>query len=102
MIIVSTTSDSELILKQIASIILDKKLSPCTHIYKIDYSGYIWNNEIVHKEEFKKEIKTILSNQSAIKSIIKNNHNYNVYELTSLEIKSLNSDYDNWFKNQIA
>ena len=101
MILIETTSDSELVLKNIASEILKKKLSPCTHIYKIDQSGYIWNNEIVHKVEYKLEIKTILSKKSQIVSIIKSYHNYKIYELCESKINSLNLDYNAWFNNQI-
>ena len=100
MIFISTTSDSEKILKKISLEILKKKLSPCTHIYKIDQSGYIWKNQIIHKEEFKLEIKTNSSNKSDIISIINNNHNYKIYELSESKINSLNLGYNKWFIKQ--
>tara|TARA_Y100001960_G_C14312798_1_gene651571 strand:- start:151 stop:462 length:312 start_codon:yes stop_codon:yes gene_type:complete len=101
MILITTTSDSEKILKKIASELLRKKLSPCTHIYKIDQSGYIWENQIVYEIEYKLEIKTIKSYQSDIISIIKKNHNYTIYELNLLDIFCLNPDYEQWFINEI-
>ena len=33
-------------------------------------------------------------------SIIKENHNYKVFELSLNKIDSLNSEYNDWFKNQ--
>ena len=100
MICISTTSDSTDILKKIASELLNKKLSPCTHITEIIHCGYIWEDEIVQKNEFKLEIKTIESHQKEIISIIKENHNYKVFELSLNKIDSLNSEYNDWFKNQ--
>jgi len=101
MICISTTSDCESTLKNIASEVLKKKLSPCTHILKISQSGYIWKKEIVHKPEFKLEIKTLKSYQNKIITIIKKNHNYKVFELLLSELNSLNKDYDEWFHNQL-
>ena len=58
MICISTTSNSEIILKKIASEVLNNKLSACTQIYKISQSGYKWEDEIVYNFEFKLDIKT--------------------------------------------
>ena len=101
MISIVTTSDSDKVLKNIASEILKQKLSPCTHIYKINQSGYIWKNKIVHKVEFRLEIKTIIPYKNKISSIIKGKHNYKVYELYEFQLNSLNSDYDNWLMEQL-
>ncbi len=101
MISISTTSNSDTVLKEIASEILTQKLSACTHISKIDYSGYIWKNELVYESEFKLEIKTIESYQSNILDIIKQKHNYKIFELSVCKINSLNQDYNRWFNEQL-
>tara|TARA_B100001245_G_C22469482_1_gene240205 strand:- start:10 stop:318 length:309 start_codon:yes stop_codon:yes gene_type:complete len=101
MISISTTSNSDAVLKEIASEILTQKLSACTHISKIDYSGYIWENKLVHEAEFKLEIKTIKSYQSNVVDIIKKKHNYKIFELSVCKINSLNQDYTKWFNEQL-
>tara|TARA_Y100001968_G_scaffold332174_1_gene389375 strand:+ start:4460 stop:4771 length:312 start_codon:yes stop_codon:yes gene_type:complete len=101
MICISTTSNSEKVLKKISREVLNNKLSACTQIYEIYQSGYEWENEIVYNSEFKLDIKTINSYQSEIVSIIKKNHNYNVYELIVFQINSINEEYNKWFNNQI-
>ena len=101
MISISTTSNSERILKKIASKILKKKLSPCTHILKISQSGYIWKGKLIYEPEFKLEIKTIESYQKKITAIIKTNHNYKIYELFISDINSINNEYNKWFDNQL-
>ena len=101
MICISTTSNSEKILKKISREVLNNKLSACTQIYEIYQSGYEWEKEIVYNSEFKLDIKTINSCQSEILSIIKKNQNYNVYELIVFQINSINEEYNKWFNNQI-
>lgn len=101
MICISTTSNSERILKKIASKILKKKLSPCTHILKISQSGYIWKGELIYESEFKLEIKTIESYEKKITSLIKENHNYKVFEIFISDINSVNDDYNKWFDEQL-
>lgn len=101
MICISTTSNSERVLKKIASEILKKKLSPCTHILKISQSGYVWEGELIYEPEFKLEIKTIESYQKKITTIIKTNHNYKVFELFISEINSVNEEYNKWFDSHL-
>ena len=101
MICISTTSNSEKILKKIASEALNNKLSACTQIYKISQSGYEWDDEIVYNSEFKLDIKTINYHQSDVLGIIQKNHNYNVYELIVTKINSISKEYNKWFNNQL-
>ena len=101
MVIIQTTSNSKKVLKSIAEELLDKKLTACTHISKIRYSSYIWDNEIVSKKEYKLEIKTIEKYEKSICCIIKKNHNYKVFELSKKKIINLNNDYLKWFKDQL-
>ena len=101
MICISTTSNSESSLKKIASEILKKGLSPCTHILKISQSGYIWEGKIIYEPEFKLEIKTIKSYQKKIIPLIKKNHNYKVFEIFISEINSVNNEYNKWFDEQL-
>ena len=101
MICISTTSNSKDILKKIVSNVLKENLSPCTHITKILESSYVWKDEIVEEVEFKLEIKTIESHREKVTSIIKKHHNYEVFELTSHQINSINHGYNDWFNQQI-
>jgi periplasmic divalent cation tolerance protein len=100
-IIISTTSDSKEVLKNISEELLKEKLTLCTHIIKISKSSYIWKNKIVHKKEYKLEIKTTEEKESAIVNCIEKKHNYKVFELSKKRIENLNKDYEIWFKNQL-
>ena len=101
MISISTTSNSKEVLKNISKELLRQKLSPCTHIIKISKSSYIWEGEIVQKKEYKLEVKTVEEKERLVIDCIKKNHNYKTFELSKKKIKSLNKDYNEWFKTQI-
>tara|TARA_B100001175_G_scaffold295575_1_gene283755 strand:+ start:307 stop:615 length:309 start_codon:yes stop_codon:yes gene_type:complete len=98
---ISTTSNSKEVLKNISKELLRQKLSPCTHIIKISKSSYIWEGEIVQKKEYKLEVKTVEEKERLVIDCIKKNHNYKTFELSKKKIKSLNKDYNEWFKTQI-
>ena len=102
MINIQTTSNSKKTLKIIAKELLEKKLTACTHITKISYSSYIWDNKILNKKEYKLEVKTIEKYEKAISSIIKKNHNYKIFELSKNKIINLNVKYLKWFKEQLS
>ena len=101
MICISTISNSKKILKNISKELLNKKMTACTHISKISYSSYIWEGKIVHEKEYKLEIKTIDKYEKSIVSIIKEHHNYKIFELSKKKITNLNNKYLKWFKNQL-
>ena len=100
MICISTTSNSKKILKNISKELLNQKLTVCVHINKIA-SSYIWEGDIVHEKEYKLEVKTIEKYEKSILSIIKEHHNYEVFELSKKKIINLNNKYLKWFKEQI-
>lgn len=101
MIVIQTTSNSKKVLKNIAKELLNKRLTACTHISKISYSSYIWKDEVVSQKEYKLEIKTIEKHEKAIVSFIKEDHNYEIFELSKNKTTNLNPDYLKWFKEQI-
>ena len=100
MLIIQTTSESKKKLKIIATELLNKKLTACTHLNKIS-SSYIWENEIVNKKEYTLTIKTLEKHKKNIVSIIKKLHNYEIFELFCYETSSLNKGYEKWFKGQL-
>ena len=101
MICISTISNSKKILKNISKELLNKKMTACTHISKILYSNYIWEGKIIHEKEYKLEVKTIDKYEKSIISIIKEHHNYEIFELSKKKIVNLNNEYLKWFKNQL-
>ena len=101
MINIETVSNSKKVLKAMVKDLLNKRLTPCAHITKIPYSSYIWEGEIVTKKEYKLKVKTIEKHKKSVISIIKENHNYEIFELLINDISNINKDYEKWFKREV-
>tara|TARA_Y100001960_G_scaffold118140_1_gene126431 strand:- start:143 stop:460 length:318 start_codon:yes stop_codon:yes gene_type:complete len=99
--IICTTTDSINIANKITETILANKYSPCVQITPNVSSYYIWKNKINNSIEYKIDIKTSSIYIEEIIEIIKNNHNYEIPEIVSSEIKILDDDYKKWFESNI-
>ena len=100
MIVIETSSDSKKVLTKLSKIIISNKLSPCVNISKIK-STYIWENKIVEQKEYKLSIKTVEKHKDKITQIVKENHNYEVFELSQYKLNDLNPNYTKWFKREL-
>tara|TARA_Y100001960_G_scaffold233630_1_gene245605 strand:+ start:539 stop:844 length:306 start_codon:yes stop_codon:yes gene_type:complete len=100
MIVIETSSDSKKVLTKLSKIIISNKLSPCVNISKIK-STYIWENKIVEQKEYKLSIKTVEKHKDEIAQIVKENHNYEVFELSQYKLNDLNPNYTKWFKREL-
>ena len=100
MIVIETSSDSKQVLTKLSKIIINNRLSPCVNILKIK-STYIWENKIVEQKEYKLSIKTVEKHKDEIAQIVKENHNYEVFELSQYKLNDLNPNYTKWFKREL-
>ena len=100
-LIICTTTDNINIANKIAKTILNDKYSPCVQIIPNISSYYIWKNKLNNTIEYKIDIKTCSLYIKKIIEIIKNNHNYEIPEIISSEIKILDDDYKQWFESNI-
>ena len=101
MICISTSSDSKQVLQNISKLLIERKLSACNKISKVQ-SDYYWNEAYHSTLEYKLEIKTISQLESLVIDCINNNHNYKIYELIKFKFEILNPKYEEWFVNQLA
>ena len=100
MIVIETSSDSKKVLTKLSKIIINNKLSPCVNISKVK-STYIWKKNIVEQKEYKLSIKTIEKHKDAIGKLVKEHHNYEVFELSQYKLIDLNPNYTKWFKEEL-
>lgn len=95
--IVQTTTSTKKEAKEIANILLSKKLAACIQISKI-YSTYEWKREICEDKEYLLVIKTKKENYKKIEREIKENHSYDVPEIIGTKIVSLSKEYKKFMK----
>ena len=84
-IVVTTLSDNLNIIKNIQKGLLEKHLVSGCQISEVN-STYWWNNEINESNAYKLEVRTLEKLFSKIELIIKQNHNYELPEISYYEI----------------
>ena len=96
MIIIKTTSDSHKTIKLIANTLLNKKYAACINIVPRMRSKYIWEGRITESRETMLLIKTVDKMEESVYKTIKELHNYEIPEITTMEAKNVDPDYLNW------
>jgi periplasmic divalent cation tolerance protein len=97
MILIQTTTSTKIEAKKIANILLEKKLTACVQISKID-SMYTWENKLCEEEEYLLLIKTKKSLYKEIQREIKENHSYDVPEIIGVDITHISNEYQNFIE----
>ena len=95
--ILITSSNKYNILKKISIDLVNKRLSPCTHIIKDIESFYLWDASVVNDNENLLLIKCNNRDVEDIKTIIHTNHNYTLPEIISHEFNIVSEKYKKWF-----
>jgi len=95
--IIITSSNDYNVLRNISKILVNKKLSPCTHIIKDVDSFYLWEGVENSTNENLLLIKTFKKNISQIEKIISNYHNYEIPEIISHDFNIISIPYKKWF-----
>ena len=99
-IIVTTLCDKEETAKKIMDTLLEKHLIVGSQMSKV-HSKYWWNNQLEEQEEYKLEFRTKENKFSEIEKEIKKIHDYEVAEISSVEIKNASKDFLNWIDENI-
>ena len=100
-IIVTTLCDKEEIANKIINALLEKKLVAGSQMSKV-HSKYWWNDKLEQFEEYKIEFRTKESKFSIIESEIKKIHDYEVAEISYIEIKNASKELLNWIDKNVT
>lgn len=94
-IIVKVLCDKNEITNNIVDSVLNKRLVSGCQIYECR-SKYHWNNEIEQTNEYLIEMRTKLSKFNAIEKLVKEIHDYDVCEISYVEISGANKEFLDW------
>lgn len=94
-IIVTTLCDKEEVANKIVDTLLQKRLVAGSQISKV-HSKYWWNNTLEECDEYKLEFRTKSNLFKEIEEEIKNIHDYEVAEISCVEIKNASNEFLNW------
>ena len=98
MIIIKTTTDSHKAMKLIANTLLNKKLAACVNMIPRMRSKYVADGRITESREVILLIKTTEKLENKVYKTIKDLHNYEIPEISTIQTSKVDKDYENWLK----
>lgn len=99
MIIIKTTTDSHKAMKLIANTLLNKKLAACVNMIPRMRSKYIVDGRITESREVILLIKTTKKLENKVYKTIKDLHNYEIPEISTIQTSKVDKNYENWLKD---
>ena len=99
MIIIKTTTDSHKTMKLIANTLLNKKLAACVNMIPRMRSKYIVDGRITESREVILLIKTTKKLENKVYKTIKDLHNYEIPEISTIQTSRVDKNYENWLKD---
>lgn len=72
----------------------------CVSIIKIEKSVYMWTGKIVEKMEYQLVVKT-MEKFEIVEKVIKQNHDYQIPEIISINVNKANKEYLKWANGKI-
>ena len=99
MIIIKTTTDSHKAMKLIANTLLNKKLAACVNMIPRMRSKYVVDGRITESREVILLIKTTKKLENKVYKTIKELHNYEIAEISTIQTSKVDKDYENWLKD---
>ena len=101
MIIIKTTSDSHKAMKDITNALLNNRYAACVNIIPRMRSKYVVEGRIVESREVMLLIKTSQALEAKVSKTIKELHNYDIPEISTIETKNVDKDYANWLESAL-
>ena len=100
--VVTTTSDSRVVLEKIANALIASRLAACVQIGGPVTSIYRWREQVESAEEFVCNIKTSAKMFAEVENKIRESHNYDEPEIILIKIDSGSQSYLDWVKLNLA
>lgn len=101
MIIIKTTSDSHKAMKDITNALLNNRYAACVNIIPRMRSKYVLEGRIVESREVMLLIKTSQVLEAKVYKTIKELHNYDTPEISTIETKNVDKDYAEWLESAL-
>ena len=101
MIIIKTTSDSHKAMKDITNALLNNRYAACVNIIPRMRSKYVLDGRIVESREVMLLIKTSQDLEAKVYQTIKEMHNYDIPEISTVETSNVDKDYLKWINESL-
>ena len=101
MIIIKTTSNSHKAMKDITNALLNNRYAACINIIPRMRSKYVLEGRIVEFREVMLLITTSQALEAKVYKTIKELHNYDTPEISTIETKNVDKDYLKWINESL-
>ena len=101
-VMVYTSCDDQDACREIARLVLDRKLAACVQLMAPMTSFYWWNDQIAEDSEYLMTMKGERSLFDELVSAIRSIHPYDVPEIIATDIIALDHDYAIWMRETIG
>ena len=88
-------------MKDITNTLLNNRYAACVNIIPRMRSKYVLDGRIVESREVMLLIKTSEAFEDKVYKTIKELHNYNTPEISSIETKKVDKDYAKWLESAL-
>ena len=102
MIIIKTTTDSHKVMKMIANTLLNEKLAACVNMSPRMRSKYVMDGRITESREVILLIKTNEQLEDKVYGVIKDLHNYEIPEISTIKTSKVDKDYEKWLNDFVG
>ena len=99
MVIIKTTTDSHKVMKLIANTLLNKKLAACVNMIPRMRSKYVVDGRITESREVILLVKTTKKLENKVYKTIKELHNYEIPEISTIQASNVDKDYEKWLED---
>ena len=99
MVIIKTTTDSHKTMKLIANTLLNKKLAACVNMIPRMRSKYVVDGRITESREVILFVKTTKKLENKVYKTIKELHNYEIPEISTIQTSKVDKNFENWLKD---
>ena len=97
-----TTVESSEDAHRLAQLAVEKKLAGCVQVQSPCQSIYRWRDAIEVANEYPVHFKTTKSSLGRLVELLKANHPYEVPEIITVCLDSVDADYANWLSNSLG
>jgi len=101
-VLITTTTSSKEEAEKLAAMLIDQKLAACVNIIGPVQSLYTWQGKVVNDQEYKLFIKSLDEKWEPLKKALKENHSYQVPEISLINISDMQEDYFAWLKDSVG
>lgn len=92
---VLTTIDSHDAARELASVMVERKLAACAQVSAIE-SFYTWEGATQHDPEFRVLFKTTATRYAELENAILELHSYDLPAITAFELTQVHEPYAEW------